>query len=164
MLPGAQLRAITYNPVTQESDYTASHYRNSDTVRVERDFALEKTHGAETSDNARTADLKARLAAGERVDLNADILSPSLDESRRARDASDSEVGDRALNTGALGQAGHLFGIQRLSDDDPSRSTAAKVRAFDEALNGPSEQPQAPYDPEQDDWSDFVDPSPPKKP
>ena len=128
VIPAAQLRLLTTNPLTGESDFTDAHYRGSATVRVERKLALEKTHGGALSDNERTAYLRAHVAAGESIDVNEHLLASSLDEAERARKHVDSHASAGAIVHAALSQLGDLFGIQRLDD------TAAKLRAFVEQL------------------------------
>lgn len=128
VLPGAQLRLLRNNPRTGQTDYTPSSYRNDATVRVERAFALNKTAGGPTTDNVRSANLTARVAAGGGISLNQDIVLPSLENARRARDASGSVVTDQALNRGALNQLNNLFGSQTLSE------TAAELRTYRPSL------------------------------
>ena len=157
IMPRAQLRDVTRDPLTGLSDYdrrwnldsgqwekTDANYRNSTTLRVERDMALKKTHAGETADNRRTEALRDAVARGEAVDVMEDLFGASVDESYRAAEVTQSSVTDTDIQRAAVGQLGDLFGIQRLDD------TARRLAEFEEASGGqphdsPSEHPA-------DDW------------
>jgi RHS repeat-associated protein len=108
-------KAITTDPSTGLSDYTARDYHNDATVRVERNFALEKTSGNPMADNPRTARLKAQAAQGQPINYR-DAWSEAIDNAKAARDQVGSAVTDEAIHRGALSQDANLFGLQRLSD------------------------------------------------
>jgi hypothetical protein len=123
IIPGAQLREVTRNPVTGVPDYTPSRYRNDATVRAERDFALDKTHRGPTADNVRTADIQTAAADGRAVSVSENLLLPSLANAQRARTATGSVLTDAAMNRAALGQMSNLFSLQRLEDSGRIVST-----------------------------------------
>lgn len=111
--PGAQLRDITRDPRTGTSDYTDRSYRRDTTVRGERSWALDKTNDPVSGDNARTNALRAR---GTGINLNEDIVIPSLRNAYRSADATNSAVSREAINRGMLNQLGNLFSTNRLSE------------------------------------------------
>jgi hypothetical protein len=135
IIPGAQIREMMTNPQTGQSDFTKSDYRNADTVRLERETALYKTHDGPESDNQRTADLKEQISDGGSVNLNRDLVEPSLDAAQRAADATSSAVTPEALNRGLLGEVGDIFDNQRLDD------TAAKLQQFEAGEGGAATSP-----------------------
>lgn len=118
----ATLQEITNNPQTGP-DYTESHYKSDETVRIERETALDKTHGnrgGATADNARLAQMRSQ---GGRIDVNEEVMG-RVDNMKRARTKMGSVVTDAEINRSTLGQLGNLFGNQSLAE------SGAKVRAL----------------------------------
>jgi len=115
IVPRGNLEAVTTDPSTGASDYTSRQYRKDATVRVERDFALDKTAGNAAADNPRTARLKADVAQGRSVNYR-DVFTDAIDNAKAARDRVGSAVTDEAIHRGALNQDANLFGLQRLEE------------------------------------------------
>ncbi len=120
VMAGAKLKTMTRNPHTGLSDYTNKHYRKDATIRTSREMALNKTHGNRGglgADNPQTAALKKKVAAGEGIDYREDVFGPSLDNTKRARDATNTHaVTDEAINRGLLEQDANLFDIHTLEE------------------------------------------------
>ena len=110
IIPGQQLRDLTRNPATGQSDYTETHYGNDATVRVERPMALNKTYGnrgGPTADNPRTNTLQTAGANGSGVNYREDVFEASRQNAIRAcpRDQLDGHRGgDQPGHPAAGGQ------------------------------------------------------------
>ena len=88
VMPKGNLQELTRNPATGQADYTDQHYRRDTTVRVERDTALNKTHGnrgGPNADNPRTSSLKQGVSTGGEINYRSGIFEPSIDNMIRAR-------------------------------------------------------------------------------
>ena len=83
VMPGAQWAAIMEGK--KGSIYSSRQYGLDFTMLFGKEEAGIKTHEGPTADNARTRALKAKAARGERIDIVADILLPSIEETIRAR-------------------------------------------------------------------------------
>lgn len=127
IIPGAQLRDITRNPRTGESDYGDSNYRRDTTVRVERRTALDKTNAPVVGDNARTDRLRLQRNG---VNLNRDLVIPSLENAYRAVDQTGSRATRAQVNRATLRQLGNLFSTVPLSEVNerlPRQSLAGRI-------------------------------------
>jgi translation elongation factor EF-Ts len=91
-------------------------------------MALEKTHAEENSDNNRTNALRDARAHGENVELNQHLVSASIDEAIRARDATHSQVTDGAIVHAAIAQVGELFALHSAEE------SARKAREYMDEL------------------------------
>jgi RHS repeat-associated protein len=101
--PHAQQSAVDPN-------YGESEYKKDPTVRAPRGVALDKTKG----DNARSAAVKAQIAAGQPVNITDDIDMPSNREFHRANEAARQAgqphiANPGSINRGTLEQAGARF-------------------------------------------------------
>jgi hypothetical protein len=136
IIPGGNLKAMTHNPRTGQPDYGDAHYRKDATVRVSREMALDKTHGnrgGPNADNPRTKALKERVARGEGIDYRRDVFEASIENARRARDATGAtDLTDEAINRGALAQDANLFDMQQAGESgDIVRDLGSQVEDFD---------------------------------
>jgi RHS repeat-associated protein len=116
VMPGAQLRDMTRNPATGRSDYNDSSYRNDATLRVERELALNKTHGnrgGPTADNPRTDALRQSTAQGQGINYRDDVFEASRQNSIRSARATNSVVTEQNINRAILEQEGNLFNTHR---------------------------------------------------
>jgi len=126
IIPRGNLEAVTTNPSTGVSDYTSRQYRRDATVRVERNFALDKTAGNAAADNPSTVRLKADVAQGRSVNYR-DVFTDRIDNAKAARDRVGSAVTDEAIHRGALNQDANLFGLQRLEESAKKITDAGGV-------------------------------------
>lgn len=175
VIPRASQEAVTRNPTTGQSDYKGRHYQNNTTVRVERQMALEKTHGGPTSDNRRSAALKQKAAAGAAIDVNQELLLDSLDNAKRARSVTSSVITDSDLHKAGLAQMGELFEIDghegrkkaelvwdRISDDKLKTEQESLQRAAEASKKGPVKQ-FAPPAAGSESFADVLDDTPKSK-
>lgn len=130
VMPGQQLRDLTTNPRTGQSDYGDSQYGRDATVRVERDMALNKTHGnrgGPNADNPTTTRLRNQPGG---VSYREDIFERSRQNAIRAAGATGSAVTEEAINRGILEQEGNLFNTFRggVSNSLPSQTTGERFR------------------------------------
>ena len=115
--PKGNLKEMTRNPTTGRSDYTDSHYRKDATVRVERNTALNKTHGnrgGANADNPRTSTLKQTTRNGGGINYRSDVFVPAIQNAIRAARDTLSRVTEAQINRAALMQDANLFGMQTL--------------------------------------------------
>ncbi len=126
IIPKGNLEAVTTNPATGIADYTSKNYHKDTVVRVERGFALEKTAGNLMADNPRTAALKAAVADNKSINYR-DVFIDAIENAKSARDKTKSLVTNEAINRGALGQDGNLFGLQRLEESAKKMANAGDV-------------------------------------
>jgi len=137
VIPRGNIEAITTNRDTGQSAYGEQNYRTSATLRTERSMALNKTHGNRggvNADNPRTARLQAAAGSGGGINYRNDVFTSSIDNAKRARDATGSSVTNEAIHRAALSQEGDLFATQRAADTRRELAQFARTRAGNAAL------------------------------
>lgn len=129
IMPGQQLRDLTRNPQTGQSDYGDTQYSRDSTVRVEREMALNKTHGnrgGPNADNPTTTRLQNQPGG---ANYREDIFERSRQNAIRSAGATGSAVTQEAINRGILEQEGNLFNSIRggVVDRLPPQTTSQRV-------------------------------------
>lgn len=115
--PRAQTKAI-------EPTYDENAYRKDKTVRSPRDVSLDKTKG----DNAASAKIKQRVAAGEPIDATRDIDIPSNKRFHAANERAGSPIRSGSINRGSLEQIGGRF--ERGRGISPPKSNIGQVARY----------------------------------
>jgi RHS repeat-associated protein len=116
VMPGQQLKDMTRNPASGQSAYNDQSYRKDATLRVEREMALNKTHGnrgGPTADNPRTSAMQSAIQSGRGVNYREDVFEASRQNALRAARATGSVVTEENINRAVLHQEGNLFGTHR---------------------------------------------------
>lgn len=116
--PRAQNEAV-------EPSYDENTYRRDKTVRSPRDVSLDKTKG----DNAASAKIKQKVAAGEPVDITKDIDMPSNERFHEANKRAGKPIRSGSINRGTLEQMGSRFerGSGGLPPETPTGQSSLKA-------------------------------------
>ncbi len=133
--------ALTFDPATGTSDFGAKQYRANTSLTLEHDTGLHKTHarrGGAGADNAVTAQLKAKAAAGQPINYRQEVFMSSIEQTMKSINETGSVITEAQVNRAALAQDGELFGIQRTSESlgkigAGSADVDAALESFDPA-------------------------------
>lgn len=109
--------------------YTNRDYRRDATVRSPRSVSLDKTQ----QDNIHTRELRQRIANGERVNYNEEMMRSNRNF-HRANDNAGQPIRPGSINRGTLEQAGNMFGGTRLSDVSDQLPRQSRWQRFTEGV------------------------------